>query len=64
MCGRKRGNLELIPVDEVVYLQADNKYVTVCSPSQQILIEESLKSLEQEFAHYFMRIHPEFLMKL
>ena len=41
----------------MIYLQADNKYVTVCSATQQILIEESLKSLEQEFSHYFMRIH-------
>ncbi len=57
LCGRKRGNLELIPVDEVVYLQADSKYVTVCSPSKQILIEESLKSLEREFPEVFIRIH-------
>jgi len=57
LCARKRGNLELIPIEEVVYLQADNKYVTVCSATQQILIEESLKSLEQEFDNDFMRIH-------
>jgi len=57
LCARKRGNLELVPIDEVVYLQADNKYVTVCSATQQILIEESLKSLEQEFAGYLIRIH-------
>ena len=57
LCARSRGNLELIPIDEVIYLQADNKYVTVCSATQQILTEESLKSLEQEFASYFMRIH-------
>jgi two-component system response regulator AlgR len=57
LCARNRGNLELIPVEEVVYLQADNKYVTVCSRSQQILIEESLKSLEQEFGDRFVRIH-------
>ena len=57
LCARKRGNLELVPIDEVVYLQADNKYVTVCSAAQQILIEESLKSLEQEFSGDFMRIH-------
>jgi two-component system response regulator AlgR len=57
LCARRRGNLELIPIDEVVYLQADNKYVTVCSATQQILSEESLKSLELEFSSYFMRIH-------
>ena len=57
LCARKRGNLELIPINEVVYLQADNKYVTVCSATQQILIEDSLKSLEQEFSSCFIRIH-------
>ena len=56
-CARVRGNLELVPVDEVVFLQADNKYVTVRSPSQQILVEESLKSLQQELGAIFMRVH-------
>jgi len=57
LCARNRGNLELIAVDEIIYLQADNKYVTVCSAGRQILIEESLKSLENEFADTFIRIH-------
>lgn len=57
LCARNRGNLELIPVTEIVYLQADNKYVTVRSRNRQILIEESLKSLEEEFAGGFLRIH-------
>ncbi|HHJ17001.1 MAG TPA: response regulator transcription factor [Gammaproteobacteria bacterium] len=57
LCARNRGNLELIPVPEVVYLQADHKYVTVCAPGRQILIEDSLKSLEQEFSGCFIRIH-------
>ena len=56
-CARVRGNLELIPLDDVVFLQADNKYVTVRSPGQQILVEESLKSLEQELGASFLRIH-------
>ena len=57
LCARNRGNLELIPLAEVVYLQADSKYVTVRSRTLQILIEESLKSLEEEFAGCFLRIH-------
>ncbi|GMQ83526.1 MAG: LytTR family DNA-binding domain-containing protein [Gammaproteobacteria bacterium] len=57
LCARNRGNLELIPLTEVVYLQADSKYVTVRSQTRQILIEESLKSLEEEFAGCFLRIH-------
>lgn len=57
LCARNRGNLELIPVDEIAYLQADQKYVTVRSATQKILVEDALKTLEQEFAGRFMRIH-------
>ncbi len=57
LCARVRGNLELVPVSEVIYLQADNKYVTVGARNRQILIEESLKSLEEEFGDMFIRIH-------
>lgn len=57
LCARVRGNLELLDISEVIFLQADNKYVTVCAPNRQILIEESLKSLEQEFADLFIRVH-------
>lgn len=57
LCVRNRGNLELIAIEDIVYLQADNKYVTVCCGEHRVLIEESLKSLEQEFADRFIRIH-------
>ena len=57
LCARNRGQLELVPLAEILYLQADNKYVTVRSRCQEILIEESLKSLENEFAGSFIRIH-------
>jgi two-component system response regulator AlgR len=57
LCARSRGNLVLVAVEDIVYMQADNKYVTVCSADTRILIEESLKSLEQEFADRFVRVH-------
>lgn len=57
LCAPSRGNLELIPVAEIVYLQADQKYVTVRSASNKILVEDALKSLEQEFGDQFIRIH-------
>jgi len=57
LCARNRGNLELIAIEDILYLQADNKYVTVCSADRTILVEESLKSLEQEFGECFIRIH-------
>lgn len=54
---RVRGNLELIPVSEIIYFHADQKYVTVKYYGGEVLIEESLKSLEEEFGNKFLRIH-------
>ncbi len=57
ICIRQRGALELVPVSEIRYFQADSKYVTVKTAAHEYLIEESLKSLEVEFADSFVRIH-------
>jgi len=57
ICANVRGSLQLIPVAEIRYFQADQKYVTVCTAESQVLIEETLKGLEQEFAGQFVRIH-------
>ncbi|TDK22725.1 response regulator transcription factor [Luteimonas aestuarii] len=57
LCARLRGNLRLIPIDDVRYLQAEEKYVVVHHARGEDLIEESLKSLEDEFGDRFVRIH-------
>jgi two-component system response regulator AlgR len=57
LCARLRGSLRLIPIDDVRYLQAEEKYVVVHHARGEDLIEESLKSLEVEFADRFVRIH-------
>ena len=57
LCARLRGSLRLIPVDDIHYLQAEEKYVVVHHARGEDLIEESLKSLEEEFANRFVRIH-------
>ena len=57
ICANVRGSLQLVPVAEVRYFQADQKYVTVCTAATRLLIEETLKGLEQEFARQFVRIH-------
>ncbi|HVR81701.1 MAG TPA: LytTR family DNA-binding domain-containing protein [Luteimonas sp.] len=57
LCARMRGSLRLIPIEDVHYLQADEKYVVVHHARGEDLIEESLKSLEEEFAGRFVRIH-------
>lgn len=57
ICARLRGNLKLIPVDDILYFLAEDKYVVVHHVGGEVLIEESLKALEQEFEGRYVRIH-------
>jgi two-component system, LytTR family, response regulator AlgR len=59
-----QGNLQIIPVEKILYLKADQKYVTAVWPEGELLIDDSLKSLEQEFASHFIRIHRNALVSL
>jgi two-component system response regulator AlgR len=53
----ERGKIILVPLGEILYLRAELKYVTVRTAEKEHLLEESLTSLEQEFADQFIRIH-------
>jgi len=53
----ERGKIQLIPIDQVLYLRAELKYITVRTVEHEYLIEESLIALEKEFAARFIRIH-------
>ncbi len=57
VCTRLQGELHLIRIEDVSYFSADQKYVEVHHSGGQNLIDDSLKSLEQEFADTFVRIH-------
>ncbi len=57
ICARVRGELRLIPVADVRYFHADQKYTRVCYAGGENLIDDSLKQLEQEFGDDFVRIH-------
>ena len=57
LCARLRGSLRLIPIEDIRYLQAEEKYVVVHHARGEDLVEESLKSLEDEFGDRFVRIH-------
>lgn len=52
-----RDGLVRVPVDDIVYFLADQKYTTVYHLHGEVLIEESLKTLEEDFAPWFLRIH-------
>jgi len=53
----ERGKIILIPLADIVYLRAEQKYVTIRTLAREFLSEESLTHLEQEFGPRFMRIH-------
>lgn len=52
-----REGLTRIPAEDIVCFIADQKYTTVCHLHGEVLIEESLKTLEEDFAPWFLRIH-------
>lgn len=56
--------VELIPVENIYYFLADQKYVTVRHKNGSVLIDETLKDLEHEFADRFIRIHRNALVSL
>jgi two-component system response regulator AlgR len=47
----------LVPVAEIVYFRAEQKYVTARTVGREYLLEESLVQLEQEFPQRFVRVH-------
>ena len=53
----ERNRIVLVPVKDIVFLRAEQKYVTVRTRLREHLIEEPLIALEKEFAVRFVRIH-------
>ena len=53
----ERNRIVLVPVRDIVFLRAEQKYVTVRTREREHLIEESLIALEREFSGPFVRIH-------
>lgn len=57
LCSSERGRVLLIPLDEVLYLKAEMKYVTARTRNGEHLLEDSLAQLENEFGARFIRVH-------
>ena len=51
------GKVKLIPVSEVIYLCAEDKYTTVVYLGGKMVINQSLLELESEYADILMRVH-------
>jgi len=55
--GRLRGAPVRIALDEVICLLADEKYVVVQHQGGELLIEESLRQLEETYPDQLLRLH-------
>lgn len=57
LSARTHAGMQLIPLADVFYFYADQKYVNVHHTEGETLIDDSLKQLEEEFADQFLRVH-------
>jgi two-component system, LytTR family, response regulator AlgR len=53
----ERSRVVLVPIDEIIYLKAELKYITIRTGQREFLLEESLTKLEEEFGPRFIRVH-------
>jgi two-component system, LytTR family, response regulator AlgR len=53
----ERSRVVLVPIEEVIYLKAELKYITIRTAEREYLLEESLTKLEDEFGARFVRVH-------
>lgn len=52
-----KGELKLVPVDEVRFFRAEHKYVVARHGEGELVLDEALSALEQEFEQEFLRVH-------
>jgi len=57
LSARTHNGLLLIPLEDVFYFYADQKYVSVRHTGGETLIDDALKQLEEEFGERFVRVH-------
>lgn len=65
---KTHNGLELIPIENILLFRADHKYISVFhsngSELGELLIDEPLKELEEEFEGIFVRVHRNSLVNL
>ena len=54
---RTHRGLELISMQQVKFFQADQKYVTVRYEEGEVIVDETLRDLENEFEDLLIRVH-------
>lgn len=64
IAARTHRGMELIPLKDIYYFTADLKYVKVRHKGGIVLIDETLKELEQEFGERLFRVHRNAIINL
>lgn len=64
IAARTHRGVELIALQDIYYFTADQKYVKLRHKNGVVLIDETLKELEQEFENQLFRIHRNALINI
>ena len=54
---QERSRTERVPLSDVLYFKAEQKYVTVRTTQRSYLLDVALNDLEAKYADHFLRIH-------
>ena len=54
---QERGRTERVPLAEVLFLRAEQKYVTVRTATRSFIVDDALSELEARHAAHFLRVH-------
>ena len=57
LCSRTHNGVELVAVEQIRLLQADQKYVTAYTAEGETVLSNTLKDIEKEFSQFFIRVH-------
>ncbi len=61
---KNHNGVELVPIENISLFRADHKYVSVFHKHGELLIDDSLKELEDEFSSIFVRVHRNALVNI
>ncbi|PHS72934.1 MAG: DNA-binding response regulator [Cycloclasticus sp.] len=64
LCAHTHSGLKVVDLKDIISFKADNKYVLASTHNDSILLDESLKALEEEFSELFFRIHRNALVNI
>ncbi len=55
-------SLEVIHLDEILYLKSDSNYTLIKLLQEELLISKTLKSFDEKLNHTFLRVHHSYLI--